>query len=31
MQMYMKQLIDKGRYDNGLIWNPIICECECDK
>ena len=26
-----KELIDKGRCDNGFIWNPSICECECDK
>ena len=26
-----KELIDKGRCDDGFIWNPIICECECDK
>ena len=21
-----KEMIDKGRYDNGFIWNPSICE-----
>ena len=26
-----EELIDKGRYDNGFIWNPSICECKCDK
>ena len=26
-----KELIDKGRCDDGIIWNPSICECECDK
>ena len=26
-----KELIDKVRFDNGFIWNPIIYECECDK
>ena len=24
-------MIDKGRVDDGFIWNPSICECECDK
>ena len=24
-------MIDKGRWDKGFIWNPSICECECDK
>ena len=24
-------MIDKGRCDNGFIWNPSNCECECDK
>ena len=24
-------MIDKGRCDKGLIWNPNICDCECDK
>ena len=24
-----KGLIDKC--DNGFIWNPSICECECEK
>ena len=24
-------MIEKGKYDNGFIWNPSICECECDK
>ena len=24
-------MIDKGRCDDGYIWNHIICECECDK
>ena len=26
-----KELIDKGRCDDGVIWNPSICECEYDK
>ena len=26
-----KKLIEKGRSDDGLIWNPGICYCECDK
>ena len=26
-----KELIDKGIYDEGFIWNPSNCECECDK
>ena len=26
-----KELIDKGTYDKGFIWNPSNCECECDK
>ena len=26
-----KELIDKGVCDKGFIWNPSICECECDK
>ena len=25
-----KELTDKGRFDNGFIWNSSICECECD-
>ena len=24
-------MIHKGRCDKGFIWNPNICECECDK
>ena len=24
-------MIDNGRCDKGFIWNPRICECECDK
>ena len=24
-------MIDKGKCDDGFIWNPSICECECDK
>ena len=27
----MKELTDKGVYNKGFIWNPSICECECDK
>ena len=26
-----KELIDKGLYDKGYVWNPSNCECECDK
>ena len=26
-----KELFDKGICDKGFIWNPINCECECDK
>ena len=26
-----KDLIDKGRCDDGFIWDPSICECDCDK
>ena len=26
-----KELINKGISDKGFIWNPINCECECDK
>ena len=26
-----KELIDKGICDDGFIWNPSNCECECDK
>ena len=24
-------MIDKGASDNGYIWHPSNCECECDK
>ena len=24
-----KELIDKGIYDKGFIWNPSNCECAC--
>ena len=24
-------MIDKEIFDNGFIWNPTNCECECDK
>ena len=24
-------MINKGICDKGYIWNPSICECECDK
>ena len=24
-------MFDKGICDKGFIWNPSICECECDK
>ena len=26
-----KELINKGMYDKGFIWNPSNCEFECDK
>ena len=26
-----KELIDKGIYYKGFIWNPSNCECECDQ
>ena len=26
-----KELVDKGRCDEGFVWNPSNCECECDK
>ena len=26
-----KELIDKGSCDKGFIWNPINCDCKCDK
>ena len=26
-----KELIDKIVCNRGYIWNPINCECECDK
>ena len=26
-----KELIDKGTFDKGFIWNPSNCECECNK
>ena len=26
-----KELIDKGVWDKGYIWNPSNCECEWDK
>ena len=26
-----KELIDKGIYDKGFIWNPSNCKCEFDK
>ena len=26
-----KELIDKGIWDKGFIWNPCNCECECGK
>ena len=24
-------MIDKDGCDTGFIWNPSVCECECDK
>ena len=26
-----KELVGKGICDKGFIFNPSICECECDK
>ena len=26
-----EELIDKGRCDDGFIWNPLVCEWHCDK
>ena len=26
-----KELIDTGVCDEGYVWNPSNCECECDK
>ena len=26
-----KELIGKGIWDKGFIWNPSNCECECDE
>ena len=26
-----KELIYKGLYDKGSVWNSSNCECECDK
>ena len=26
-----KELIDKGIYDKGFVWNSSNCECECHK
>ena len=31
MQGECQELIDKGVCDEGFIWNPSNCECECDK
>ena len=31
MLLKKTELIDKDKYDYGFIWNPSICECECDK
>ena len=28
---YREKVIDKERCDNGFIWNPSNCNCECDK
>ena len=30
-QWECKELIGKGVCDRGYIWNPSICECQCDK
>ena len=24
-------MTEKGIWDDGFIWNPSICECECHK
>ena len=24
-------MIDEGKCDDGFIWNPSTCECECAK
>ena len=24
-------MTDKGKRQDGFIWDPSICECECDK
>ena len=26
-----KELIDKGAFDKGFVWNPVNYECECNK
>ena len=26
-----KELVNKGVYDKGYIWNPSTCQWECDK
>ena len=26
-----KELIGKGIYNKGFIWNPSSCDCECNK
>ena len=26
-----KELIVECKCDDGFVWNPSICECECDK
>ena len=26
-----KELIRKGKFDDGFIWNPSICKGECDE
>ena len=28
---YREKVVDKERCDNGFIWNPSNCNCECDK
>ena len=28
---FREKLIDKGKSDKGVFWNPGDCKCECDK
>ena len=29
--MWIKELIDKDKCNKRFIWNPSVCECECDR